>query len=197
MSRARIALLIIVFAVVVIFLSQGGCIRKKQDSEKQTSKDLISDDKEALKGVESIELEDSRKIESEGKDVELPTLQYIHTHKTGMLIKLPVEAACIIGEATEDETVKLLEYAELIGLAFQIKDDILDIEGDFEKIGKPVGSDEELSKTTYPQIFGMERTKEILAEKIERAKELAMEALGDENSKLFVELADFIGYRES
>lgn len=136
-------------------------------------------------------------IESEGKEIELPILQYIHTHKTGMMIKLPVEAACIIGEADPETTDKLIEYSELIGLAFQIKDDILDVEGEFEKLGKPVGSDEELEKSTYPQIFGMEKAKEILEEKIEKAKLVAGEALGDEKARMFVELADYIGSRES
>jgi len=136
-------------------------------------------------------------IESEGREIELPTLQYIHTHKTGMMIKLPVEAACIIGEADEETRVKLTEYSELIGLAFQIKDDILDVEGEFEKLGKPVGSDEELDKSTYPQIFGMERAKEILGEKIEKAKAVAVEALGDEEAGMFIELADYIGKRDS
>lgn len=136
-------------------------------------------------------------IESEGKEIDLPTLQYIHTHKTGMMIKLPVEAACIIGEAAEETTAKLVEYSELIGLAFQIKDDILDIEGEFEKIGKPVGSDEELEKSTYPQIFGLEKTKEILSEKMEKAKAVAVEALGEEKAELFTALADFIGNREN
>lgn len=136
-------------------------------------------------------------IESEGKEIELPTLQYIHTHKTGMMIKLPVEAACIIGEADEETRTKLTEYSELIGLAFQIKDDILDVEGEFEKLGKPVGSDEELEKSTYPQIFGMERAKEILEEKIVRAKAVAVEALGEERAGMFTELADYIGHRDN
>lgn len=136
-------------------------------------------------------------IESEGREIELPTLQYIHTHKTGMMIKLPVEAACIIGEADEETREKLTEYSELIGLAFQIKDDILDVEGEFEKLGKPVGSDEELEKSTYPQIFGMERAKEILDEKIEKAKAVAVEALGDEGAGMFIELADYIGKRDN
>lgn len=136
-------------------------------------------------------------IESEGKEIELPILQYIHTHKTGMMIKLPVEAACIIGEAGAETTAKLTEYSELIGLAFQIKDDILDVEGEFEKLGKPVGSDEELQKSTYPQIFGMGRAKEILDEKIERAKTVAVEALGEDRAEIFVELADYIGSRDN
>ena len=114
-----------------------------------------------------------------------------------MLIKLPVESACIIGDADEKITEKLIEYAELIGLTFQIQDDILDVEGDFEKIGKPVGSDVELEKSTYPQIFGMEKAKEILAEKTAKAKTVVVEALGIEKAELFVELADFIASRDN
>lgn len=136
-------------------------------------------------------------IESEGKQIELPTLQYIHTHKTGMMIKLPVEAACVIADTDKAIADKLIKYSELIGLTFQIKDDILDVEGDFEKIGKPVGSDEALDKSTYPQIFGMKKAKEILEEKTSKAKELAIEALGEEKSKLFIELADFIATRDN
>lgn len=136
-------------------------------------------------------------IESEGKQIDLPTLQYIHTHKTGMMIRLPMEAACVIANADKDVTDKLIKYSELIGLTFQIKDDILDVEGDFEKIGKPVGSDEALEKSTYPQIFGMKKAKEILEEKTSKAKEIITEALGKEKSILFVELADFIATRDN
>ncbi|MGL4909887.1 MAG: polyprenyl synthetase family protein, partial [Cetobacterium sp.] len=89
-------------------------------------------------------------IESEKKKVSLQTLEYIHKNKTGKLLKLPVEIGAIISDSTEAEYKALEKYSESIGLAFQIKDDILDIEGDFEKIGKPVGSDLELEKTTYP-----------------------------------------------
>ena len=135
-------------------------------------------------------------IESEGKEIDLPTLQYIHTHKTGMMIRVPVEIGAIIGEAKESEIKALVEYADLIGLAFQIKDDILDIEGDFEKIGKPVGSDIELQKSTYPSLFGMERTKEMLDEKIEEAVMVISNEFG-ERAKYFVSLAEYIGERES
>ncbi len=135
-------------------------------------------------------------IESEGREIDLPTLQYIHTHKTGMLIKLPVEIACIIGDVERDVSEKLVQYAEIIGLTFQIKDDILDVEGDFDKLGKPVGSDIELEKSTYPKIFGMQRAKEMLLEKTEKAKKVVVEALGDEKSRLFVELADYIAKRD-
>ncbi|MGL5644561.1 polyprenyl synthetase family protein, partial [Cetobacterium sp.] len=80
--------------------------------------------------------------------------------------------------------------------AFQIKDDILDIEGDFEKIGKPIGSDLELEKTTYPSIFGIEKSKEILKEVISDAKR-SLNIFPDEKIKVFLELADYIGIREN
>lgn len=135
-------------------------------------------------------------IESEKKKVSLETLKYIHENKTGKLIKLPVEIGAIISEATEEEYKALENYADRIGLAFQIKDDILDIEGDFEKIGKPIGSDLELEKTTYPSIFGIEKSKEILKEVISDAKR-SLNIFPDEKIKVFLELADYIGIREN
>jgi geranylgeranyl diphosphate synthase type II len=135
-------------------------------------------------------------VESEGKEIDLPTLQYIHTHKTGKMITLPVEAACIIAGIEGGKKESLIKYSELIGLAFQIKDDILDIEGDFEKLGKPVGSDLELDKSTYPSIFGMKRTKEILDEKITAAKEVIQNEFSSDKVRLFIELADYIQNRE-
>ncbi|MGL5279019.1 MAG: polyprenyl synthetase family protein [Cetobacterium sp.] len=135
-------------------------------------------------------------IESEKKKVSLETLKYIHENKTGKLIKLPVEIGAIISEATEEEYKALENYADGIGLAFQIKDDILDIEGDFEKIGKPVGSDLELEKTTYPSIFGIEKSKEILQEVISDAKR-SLNIFPEEKIKVFLELADYIGIREN
>lgn len=134
-------------------------------------------------------------IDSEGKRIELPVLQYIHTHKTGKLLRLPVEAGIIIAEATAKQEEVLEEYAELIGLAFQIKDDILDIEGDFEKIGKPVASDLKLEKSTYPSIFGLKQSKEILKEKVERAKKIINDEFGKDGI-WFVKLAEYIAERE-
>ncbi|MGB6127938.1 MAG: polyprenyl synthetase family protein [Psychrilyobacter sp.] len=133
-------------------------------------------------------------VESERKEIDLPTLQYIHTHKTGKLLMLPIECACIIAGIEDHKKEVLKKYAELIGLAFQIKDDILDIEGTFEEIGKPVGSDRELLKSTYPSIFGIEKTKEILIGKIEEAKQIMFDTFGDK-AKWHMELADYIGNR--
>lgn len=135
-------------------------------------------------------------IESEKKKVSLETLKYIHENKTGKLIKLPIEIGAIISDATEEEYKALERYANGIGLAFQIKDDILDIEGDFEKIGKPIGSDLELEKTTYPSIFGIEKSKEILNEVISDAKR-SLNIFSKEKVQIFLELADYIGIREN
>ena len=131
-------------------------------------------------------------IQSENKKIDLETLKYIHTHKTGKLIKLPIEIACIIANVEKDKKEVLEEYADLIGLAFQVKDDILDVEGTFEDLGKPVGSDIDLHKATYPSILGMEESKKILNDTVEKAKEIIKNKFGDEKGKNLISLADFI-----
>ena len=129
-------------------------------------------------------------IASEGKRIDMETLKYIHSNKTGKLIKLPVEIGCIIGEATPEEKETLIKFAELIGLAFQIKDDILDIEGDFLTLGKPVGSDQELEKSTYPALIGLNESKELLKNTIEEAKSILIERFGEEKSAILLKLAE-------
>ena len=135
-------------------------------------------------------------IESENKKIDLETLKYIHSHKTGKLIKLPIEIACIIANVEKDKKEVLEEYADLIGLAFQVKDDILDVEGTFEDLGKPVGSDVDLHKATYPSILGMEESKKILNNTVEKAKEIIKNKFGDEKGKILISLADFIKDRK-
>ena len=136
-------------------------------------------------------------IESEGKKVDMETLKYIHKNKTGKLLRLPIEIGCVIGDASKEIREKLEEYADLIGLAFQIKDDILDVEGDFEKLGKPVGSDAELEKSTYPSLIGMEESKKLLDETLEKAKKIIADNFSEEKGKILIELADFIGKRDN
>ena len=136
-------------------------------------------------------------IESEGKKISLETLKYIHKNKTGKLLRLPVEIACILGDVSKDIREKLEEYADLIGLAFQIKDDILDVEGDFEKLGKPIGSDAEIEKATYPSMVGMEKSKELLNEITEKAKKIIADNFPKERGTLLIELAYFIKNREN
>ena len=134
-------------------------------------------------------------IQSENKKIDLETLKYIHSHKTGKLIKLPIEIACIIANVEKDEREVLEEYADLIGIAFQVKDDILDVEGTFEELGKPVGSDIDLHKATYPSILGMEESKKILNDTVEKAKEIIKNKFGEEKGKILISLADFIKNR--
>ncbi|MFR4520401.1 MAG: polyprenyl synthetase family protein [Fusobacterium sp.] len=136
-------------------------------------------------------------VESEGKKIDMETLKYIHKNKTGKLLRLPIEIGCVIGDASKEIREKLEEYADLIGLAFQIKDDILDVEGDFEKLGKPVGSDAELEKSTYPSLIGMDESKKLLDETLEKAKKIIADNFSEEKGKILIELADFIGKRDN
>lgn len=87
-------------------------------------------------------------------------LLYIHENKTGALIEAAMMIGGILGGAGDDEIKKLEEAGSSIGIAFQIRDDILDVEGSFEELGKPIGSDAENSKETYVTLFGMDRAKE-------------------------------------
>ncbi|WP_027363445.1 polyprenyl synthetase family protein [Desulfotruncus alcoholivorax] len=88
-------------------------------------------------------------------------LEYIHTHKTGALYRASVRAGAILSGASPEQIQNLTAYADNLGLAFQIVDDILDIEGDEEKLGKPVGSDNKNQKATYPALYGLEESRKL------------------------------------
>ena len=109
-------------------------------------------------------------MEAEGKQLTIDELEYIHKHKTGKLLEFAVLAGSILSDATEEQEEKLLEFAKYIGLAFQIRDDILDVEGTEEEIGKPIGSDLSNEKSTYTTLFTVDRAKDILEETIAEAK---------------------------
>jgi geranylgeranyl diphosphate synthase type II len=111
-------------------------------------------------------------IESEGKEVDLPTLQFMHTHKTGAMLLVSVQAGARLGGATEEGFKALTRYGERIGLAFQIADDILDIEGKVEILGKTPGSDHSKKKATYPSVVGLEESRRRAGELVERAVEV-------------------------
>lgn len=131
--------------------------------------------------------------EWEGKKIEEQQLKYIHENKTGALLKLAVRMGAILGDCKEEQLQKLSGYAEKIGLAFQIKDDILSEEGDEAILGKPVGNDKELEKCTYVSQYGLPKAKEILAkttkEAIEELKEFG------EKAEFLKELALYIQNR--
>lgn len=107
--------------------------------------------------------------EFEGKSISKELLQYIHENKTGALLKLSVRMGAILADASEKDIKILSKFAEKIGLAFQIKDDILSEEGDQDIIGKPVGNDKKLEKCTYVSFFGLEGAKKELDKLIEEA----------------------------
>ncbi|MCR6785777.1 MULTISPECIES: (2E,6E)-farnesyl diphosphate synthase [Bacillus cereus group] len=109
-------------------------------------------------------------MEAEGKRLTIDELEYIHKHKTGKLLEFAVLAGAILSDAAEEQEEKLLTFAKYIGLAFQIRDDILDVEGTEEEIGKPIGSDLSNEKSTYTTLFTVDRAKDILEETIAEAK---------------------------
>ena len=100
--------------------------------------------------------------EYEGKEIMEEYLDYIHINKTGALLKLCVRMGAMLANCEENDLNKLTNYAEKIGLAFQIKDDILSEEGNEEILGKPVGNDKELGKCTYVSKYGLKGAKEKL-----------------------------------
>ena len=136
-------------------------------------------------------------IESENKKIDMETLKYIHKNKTGKLLRLPIEIGCVISDTSKDIREKLEKFADLIGLAFQIKDDILDIEGDFETLGKPIGSDAELNKSTYPSLIGLDESKKLLQEIVDEAKNIIKENFSEEKGKMLIELTDYIAFRKN
>lgn len=108
-------------------------------------------------------------MESEGKDVDFPTLEYIHTRKTGALIRASVRVGALYAGASEKRLKALTRYGEFIGLAFQIADDILDIVGKQEDIGKDVGSDLKKGKKTFPSFYGLEESRRRANEVVHKA----------------------------
>lgn len=107
-------------------------------------------------------------IESEGKTVDFATVQWLHRHKTGALIVASVRTGGLLGGGGEQEMAALTDYGEGVGLTFQIIDDILDVEGDEADLGKRVGMDQEKGKVTYPACIGLERSRVVAEELIEK-----------------------------
>ena len=94
-------------------------------------------------------------MEAEKTPIDLPTLEYIHTHKTGALILAAVEVGALLGGASVEQRRALCRYGAAAGLAFQVADDILDIVADQSQLGKDVGSDQQRGKATYPALLGL------------------------------------------
>ena len=118
-------------------------------------------------------------MESETKPVELPVIEYIHTHKTGALILASLQAGAILGGADSRAFAALTRYGECAGLAFQIADDILDIVGEQSLLGKDVGSDVQRGKATYPALLGLAESRR----RTEELRDLAIAALAPLGTK--------------
>lgn len=109
-------------------------------------------------------------IEWTGKEIEFPTLEYIHSHKTGALIAAAVRMGAIVAGADDIAMKSLTGYGRCLGLAFQISDDIIDIESSSDITGKDSGADAEAGKITYPGFFGLSESRQHCQSLIERAK---------------------------
>ena len=108
-------------------------------------------------------------LESESREVDLATVEYMHVRKTGALISASLEAGAILGGGSEQQIGSLTRYGHHLGLAFQITDDLLDIEGDPEVMGKASGSDAAKNKKTYPALLGLSQTREAAHAHVEQA----------------------------
>ncbi|MFM9101959.1 MAG: polyprenyl synthetase family protein, partial [Cyanobium sp.] len=139
-------------------------------------------------------------LDCEGKDVDLDTLEYIHLHKTGALLRACVLCGALIAGASEALLEALRVYARGIGLAFQIIDDILDVTASSEVLGKTAGKDLTADKTTYPKLLGLEDSRQRAQALVAEAKAALAPYAGGEDGGLraapLLALADYITSRD-
>jgi len=110
-------------------------------------------------------------ILSENSEPDEETLNFIHIHKTAALIAASVRMGPILADADENELVALTSYGRNIGLSFQIIDDVLDVEGSTEELGKPAGSDKKKKKMTFPALYGIEESRKKAGDLVSAALE--------------------------
>lgn len=133
-------------------------------------------------------------MEGEAKKLRIEELQSIHENKTAKLLAFSIVAGAILAEAPEVDINKLREFSYHVGIAFQIRDDILDLEGNQDKLGKPVGSDTVNEKTTYPSLLTMQGAKTKLEDHITKAKQLIKSL--SVPSELLEQMCDLIAKRD-
>jgi geranylgeranyl diphosphate synthase type II len=134
-------------------------------------------------------------IQAEGKTLDPATLLTLHSKKTGALLRVSLRVGGLAGGADEAALGHLTRYGERLGLAFQIVDDILDIEGNIAEMGKTAGSDLRKHKATYPAVFGLEASRREATRLLGEARD-AVRPFG-ETGAMLVALADFVGQRRS
>ena len=133
-------------------------------------------------------------LNGEHQQLSQTELEAIHRDKTGALIEASVLMGAICANATDSERQALNNFAQQIGLAFQVQDDILDVIADTEQLGKPAGSDEKLDKSTYVKLLGVEAAKTYAQSLFDTAKNAVIEEFGEDN--YLVDLADWLWKRE-
>jgi geranylgeranyl diphosphate synthase type II len=135
-----------------------------------------------------------RDIDSEGIALDLPALKQMHQLKTGALIEAAVVSGAMLGGGSPDQIDALSDYAGNIGLAFQVTDDILNVEGDPDFMGKAVGTDSRRKKSTYPGLLGLDRSKAFAGELITQA--LQALSLFDNKAEPLSALAQYVIERQ-
>lgn len=148
-------------------------------------------------GIKGMCLGQSLDLQAENKQISLQELEYIHSHKTGALLIAAVKMGFLCSSYFSDKELeqKLTTFAKHIGLAFQVQDDILDIEGNLEDLGKTVGADLAADKSTYPKLLGLQQAKE----KAQLLYEEALSALAEVpfDTSALKALANFIIQRKA
>lgn len=130
-----------------------------------------------------------------GQDSSISSLEIVHKKKTGALLVASARLGAILGGGNEEEIETISQYASYLGLAFQIKDDILDVIGESQVLGKPTGSDEKLDKPTYPSLLGLEGARKRLAETVGAAKRII--GYFGPKSEFLAALANYVAERNS
>ncbi|MCX7020798.1 MAG: polyprenyl synthetase family protein [bacterium] len=132
-------------------------------------------------------------VANEGKDIDASMLEFIHTLKTGALIRCACRMGAILARADDPRLMAATRYGEHLGMAFQIADDLLNVTGDEAKLGKSVGSDEKRGKNTYPKIHGVEKSREMAKFHVDSAVD---EAKRLPRPEILAELAKFVVERD-
>lgn len=131
-----------------------------------------------------------------GKGAGLELLQYIHAHKTGALLEAAVVSGAVLGGASEADVQRLGRYAQDIGLAFQVVDDILDVTATTEQLGKTAGKDLAVNKATYPSLLGLEESRKV-ADRLTASAKAELASFPPHLAAPLVALADYINSRKS
>jgi geranylgeranyl diphosphate synthase type II len=174
---------------VALLAGDGLCLKAFELLAMAGDMELVRDVTNALgtDGVVGGEMVDT---ETEGKQISRDTLDFIHTRKTGALIAVSVRCGARLAGAPEETLDRLSRYGSDLGFAFQIVDDILDVEGTAEELGKDVGSDAARGKNTYPGVVGLEESKREARELVSSAKE-RLRSFG-ERAEILNAFADYV-----